>query len=368
MNKILIIAISCLLLVVSSVAGGYFYLEGEIKKPFKAGEEKIFEIKKGETGEEIAKNLEKEGLIKNDIYFLYDLFKGDKTGDLKDGYYCLSSSMNIPEIEDKLENGGLTNQIKITFPEGFRISQIEERIRINFQLITNNLQPTNNLQLSDFKIKDFKEDYEFLADAPDEANLEGYLFPDTYFFTCREPEVICKEGKPEILKCGEGDLNEIIGKFLSNFDKKLNSEFREEIKNQGENIFDIVKMASILEREVRTYEDRKIASGIFWRRLVVGQPLQSCATVAYVLGNTSWEFNEMRVDIAGGREIDSLYNTYKYKGLPAGPISNPGIESLKAAIYPQESDYNFFLNTSDGKTIFSKTLEEHNQNKIKYYR
>jgi len=113
-------------------------------------------------------------------------------------------------------------------------------------------------------------------------------------------------------------------------------------------------MASLIEKEVATDEDRKIVSGIFWKRLKNHYPLQSCATVAYALGVDKWRYS------VNDTQIESPYNTYKYIGLPAGPISNPGLSAIKAAIYPQESDYNYFLSKPDGETVFSRTLREHN--------
>jgi len=123
-----------------------------------------------------------------------------------------------------------------------------------------------------------------------------------------------------------------------------------------------------LEKEVRTFEDKKIVSGIFWGKIEQGEPLRSCATIAYIMGRENWTFDEMRKEIALGTEVDSPYNTYKYKGLPLGPICNPGIESILAAIYPQESDYWYYLSTGEGETIFSETLDKHNAAKEEYFK
>ncbi|HOA47458.1 MAG TPA: endolytic transglycosylase MltG [Candidatus Pacearchaeota archaeon] len=366
MSRVSIIIISCLLFIVLCLGGFYFYLESEVQKPFQADNKenitKTFKIEEKSGLREIAKNLKNEGLIKSDIAFVYYVLKNNKDH-LKDGYYCLSPVMTISEIVETMEEEQLKEEIKITFPEGFRLSQIEERLENYFQQFS-----TSNLQLSDFKTKNFKNQYGFLSDAPDEANLEGYLFPDTYLFYCFEPEVSCESGKPVISKCGKGDLNAIVQKFLTNFDKKLTSELREEIQIQGKSVFEIITMASILEKEVQTPDDKKIVSGIFWKRIKDGIPLQSCATIAYVLNEGEWTFSEMQTAIAKNKDIESAYNTYKYKGLPIGPISNPGIDAIKAAIFPEFTDYNYFLTDPvSGKTIFSKTLEEHNQNIVKYF-
>ena len=150
----------------------------------------------------------------------------------------------------------------------------------------------------------------------------------------------------------------MINYVLSNFRKKLTPELRLEIANQKKSIFDIVTMASLLEKEVRTLDDKKIASGILWKRLGVGMPLQLDATVNYITGKSDASV------LFKDAKIDSPYNTYKYKGLPKGPISNPGIDSIMAAIYPIQTKYWFYL--SDGITHFSETLQQHNAAKRRY--
>jgi UPF0755 protein len=145
--------------------------------------------------------------------------------------------------------------------------------------------------------------------------------------------------------------------MLANFGKKLNPELREKIAVQKKTIFDIVTMASLLEKEVITLDDKKIVAGILWKRLEIGMPLQLDATVNYVTGK-----NDPSVTIKD-TTIDSPYNTYKYKGLPKGPISNPGIDSIIATIYPKKTNYWYYL--TDGKTIFSETLQQHNTAKAK---
>ena len=138
---------------------------------------------------------------------------------------------------------------------------------------------------------------------------------------------------------------------------------RADISKQNKSIYDVITMASLIEKEVRTAEDMKIVSGIFWDRIKYGLPLQSDATLSYVLD-----------DKIGGHtieqtKIDSPYNTYKYRGLPPGPIANAGLNAIQAAINPIYTDYVYFLSEPEGgKTIYSKTLDEHNANKNKYLR
>ena len=146
--------------------------------------------------------------------------------------------------------------------------------------------------------------------------------------------------------------------MLVNFDKKLTPELRTQIQKQKKTIFEIITMASMIEKEVRSLNDKKIVSGILWKRISIGMPLQLDATINYITDK-----NDPGVAIKDTK-IDSPYNTYKYKGLPKGPISNPGIDSTTAAIYPTQTKYWYYL--TDGTTIFSETLQQHNEAKAKY--
>jgi len=275
-------------------------------------ENKLFSVERGQSLFQIAENLEKEGLIKNKFLFDFYIITKGISRKLQAGEYYLSPSMNIVGITKKIISGEVAKR-EVTIPEGFTIKQIEERL---------------NLKLPG-------------------ADLEGFLFPDTYQFSYGV------------------SAEEIVRKMSDNFDKKL-APYRNEISGAGLTIFEAITMASLLEKEVKTKEEKEIVSGIFWKRIKEGIPLDSCATIAYILGGGNWTFEEMRKEIAKGKEIDSPYNTYKYLGLPAGPICNPGLESIMAAVYPKDSEYWYCLSTPEGETVFSKTLEEHNIAQAKY--
>lgn len=323
----------------------FYFLKSEIKKPLNPADRtsKVIEIKQGEGAKEIAKKLEKNGIIKNKYYFLLYILKTNTRSQLKAGKYEFSPSMSIPVIVQKLISGDTyKEEVKITIPEGFRIDQIEERFK--------NSLKREKISITNFKIKDFKERYSFLADAPEDFNLEGYLFPDSYIF----------ENKQEM--SDEEVTKKAVLKMLDNFDKKLDKNLREEIKKQNKTIFEIIILASIVEKEVNKKEDREMVAGIFWKRLKEGKPLESCATIAYILKKDKWRYSYEET------RIESPYNTYLNKGLPRGPISNPGLEAIKAVIFPRESEYNYFLtDPKTGKTIFAKTIEEHLQNQQKYF-
>ena len=333
--KILLVGFCATLLI-----GGHFLFWNIIihtPKNINNSEQILFEIEQGQSFFLISENLEKNELIKNKYFFQIYAVLTAKYKNLKAGFYYLSPSMNIFEITKKLSQGK-NLQIKITIPEGFTIKQIEERLIS--KLKTQNSKP----QLKTENLKSFKDEFTFLKEIPDGATLEGFLFPDTYFF---EPNI-----KQE----------EIINIFLKNFDKKINQELRQEIKNQGKTIFDIITMASLLEKEVKTIQDKKMVSGILWKRLEYSIPLQVDATIIYITEKKTTKISKQET------QIDSPYNTYKYLGLPFGPICNPGIESIEAAIYPEQSNFWYYLSTPDGETIFSQTLEAHNLAKQKYLR
>lgn len=332
-SKIIIVFLTALLVAVLAV----LYFRNQVY--FSHGSDqssKIFEIKKGEGNAEIAANLQNEGIISNKVYFYYYLRTHDLAGKILPGNYQLSGNLTIPEVAIVITEKK-DEFLKITFPEGWTAKQMAER------LTANNLPGDEFLETAKNPSAELLAKFDFLSGLPEGAGLEGYLFPDTYFFS----------------KDATG--NGMVQKMLNNFGEKLTPEIRTEIVGQKKTIFEIVTMASILEGEVQSEEDRKIVSGLFWDRIENGQALQSCATVAFVLGEKKkqYSFDDTRVP--------SPYNTYLNRGLIPGPIANPGLVSILAALRPTETDYNFFLSDPEtGETIFSKTIDEHNANKVKY--
>ncbi len=298
-----------------------------------ANEQKIFVVEKGENFLRVAQNLKNENLIKNKLFFSGYIVLIRAQSQIKAGQYLLSPSMNIPQIAGKLIGGEIV-RLTLTFREGLTISEMEE------QMVKRGMDVRD--EMTSKKTEDYKSKFNFLSDAPNQANLEGYLFPDTYQLVLGE------------------NSDGIILKMLTNFENKLTADMRAEISRQKKSIFDIIIMASMLEKEVKTIEDKKIVSGILWKRMSIGMPLQVDATITYLTKRKS------TVIMMAELKIDSPYNTYKYKGLPSGPICNPGLESIIAAIYPQKSNYLFYLSTPEGRTIFSETAQEHGAAREKY--
>ncbi|MCH7623546.1 MAG: endolytic transglycosylase MltG [Nitrospinae bacterium] len=193
------------------------------------------------------------------------------------------------------------------------------------------------------KKADWWDNYDFLISRPRSADLEGYLFPDTY----------------RVFR--DASIKEIVQKMLDNFDNKISDELMVEIKRQGKTVHDILTLAAIIEKEVVGDKDRKIVADIFYKRLDAGMALQADSTVNYDSGASNARSS------AKDLEIDSPYNTYKYRGLPPGPIANPGLSSILAAIYPETNPYWYFLTTPDGEAVYNVTFEEHVEDKNKYY-
>jgi len=319
-----------------------------IPKSSSETEDKLFLIEKGENLFQIANKLEQEGMIRSRFFFDFFVFLKNSQSKLQAGEYSLNSSMNIIEIANKIISGD-TIKILITIPEGWNLRDIAWNFENKGMFQAEELFELIGFPLINYSVntdlpkpKDFSIDYEFLKDKPKNVNLEGYLFPDTY------------ETVP-----GAG-LESIVRKMLDNFDKKLTQDLREKIKEQGRTIFEIITMASLLEKEVKDFEEKKIVAGILWKRMENKIGLHVDATISYITGKKTVKISKQET------EIDSLYNTYKYRGLPLGPICNPGLESIIAAIHPANSDYWYYLSTPEGETIFNKTLEEHNIDKAEY--
>jgi UPF0755 protein len=301
----------------------------------------VIDIKSGQGTDAIAKDLKKNGLISSELAFKFFLWKDHISDKIKAGQYEFHAGQTMKEITDILISGRIIkNTQNVTLIEGWNIKDMDAYLAESGAMAGKNF-----LKLATSKISEWKFSYpkpDFLNDAPKGSDLEGYLFPDTY--------EIYQDKSAEYL----------IEKMLDNFDRKLTAEDRQEIARQKKSIYEIVTMASIIQKEVKTKDMRRV-SGIFWKRIANGQRLESCASLAYILG-----VNKKRYSYEDTL-IESPYNTYRQDGLPPGPISNPGSDAIKAAVYPENSPFIFFLSRPDtGETVFSRTLEEHNANKDKY--
>ncbi|MBZ9572962.1 endolytic transglycosylase MltG [Patescibacteria group bacterium] len=337
-----------LIVVLILVVGIWFWQGIYLPKESGTQTEIPFSIEKGQGLTDIASNLEKQGLIKSRFIFEFYALLLNSARNLQAGRYNLTAAMNTPQILSKLTQGDTIKE-KIIIIEGWNLRDIGWYFEGEGMFQAEELFEIASFPAVDYseatdlpQPKDFSDEFDFLKEKPKNIALEGYLFPDTY----------------EIEK--DAKIEEIIRKMLQNFNKKITQDLREEIATQEKTLFEILTVASLLEKEIKSYEDRQITAGILWKRLRTGWPLQVDATLTYLTGKASGELTKQDL------EIDSHYNTYRYYGLPLGPICNPGLASIKAAIYYEDSPYWFYLTTPEGETIFSKTLEEHNIARFNY--
>jgi UPF0755 protein len=342
-----IIAIVVILLIIV-IPLGYLFNLFYFSSPSPSAPTIKFIIEKGEGVGKISYKLKEAGIIKSRFLFETFVWLKGLSRNFQYGIFDLKKGMSFKKIIE-LTTVPQKEEREIQIIEGWNLRDIGFYLENHGIFQAEELWEVAGFPAVDYrkaenlpKPKDFSEEFSFLADKPKYVGLEGYLFPDTY----------------RINK--DSSVEEIVRKMLQNFDKKLSFDLREEIKKQGKTIFSVVTMASIIEKEVAKPEDMQMVSDIFWRRLRAYMPLQADSTVNYITGRNLPAVSSVDV------KIDSPFNTYKYAGLPLGPISNPGLNAIRAAIYPKPNPYWYFLTTPEGEVIYSKSLDEHNKNKAKY--
>jgi UPF0755 protein len=331
------------------VLGGAFTIYANIKihRPASTGSETVtFSVPKGATTSDVAGSLEEKRLISGSTLFvLYAKFTG-VSGKIQAGDYMLNTNMSMKQIAETLASGKVTRNVKrVVILEGWTNSQVQGKLK-ELGLVTD--QTFTDAVSSE-------HGFAFAAEAK-LSDYEGYLFPDTYQFDA------------------DLDAGGIIQAMLSNFEGKITDQMLFDMKTKNLSMKEVVTMASLIESEVgraasvqltsdvraTMQREREIVASVFYNRLGMDMALQSDATINYITRN-----GDRRAQLSD-LEIDSPYNTYKYTGLPPGPISNPGIDSIRAAIYPADSSYVYFLHDPSGVAYFARTLEEHNSNREKY--
>jgi UPF0755 protein len=346
-SKIFIYSFLAVIAVAAIIIFSYY---SDINSPVSsAGEPIKFTVASGENVKEIGRNLRQAGLIKSEFHFAVYVWQTKNNAKIQAGTYQFSQRLTIKEIVAALAAGKIINEEKeITVIPGWDLRDIAKYLQDQAIASTTGFYQLAGEPLKKYaggKLPDFSQDFSILADKPKSYGLEGYLFPDTYRLF------------------NQATARDVIEKMISNLDAKFTPTMRAAIAQKGETIYQVITLASIIEKEVRIAEDRKIVSGIFWNRLAIGQALGSDATLSYILGDNNAAHS------TGQTKIDSPYNTYRHAGLPPGPICSPSLDAIMAAIYPAATDYYYFLtDPKSGQTIFSKTLEEHNRNKAKYLR
>jgi len=316
MKKIITVV---LLLVIIIICGVFWWKNGMSPVNFANKESIVFVVQKGSGLKEIAGKLEEAKLIKNRIIFFLYARLGKYEGKIQAGDFRLSPSMNVKEIAGNLTHGTL--DIWVTVTEGKRATEIAEILKEKI--------PTYNFSWKNILVSN-----------------EGYLFPDTY--------LIPKDTNIEM----------VVSQMKNNFEQKyseINTSNSKLTKTQ------IIILASLIEREAITNAEKPIIAGILLNRLNAGMALQVDATIQYAKGQNAinkkwWE----PVTVQEYKSVISPYNTYLQPGLPPGPISNPGLEALRAAANPTDTDYLYYIHGKNGQIRYAKTLQEHNENIQRY--
>lgn len=283
-------------------------------------------VAKDETGAQIGDRLYQEGAIQSPLAFRIALRLTGTMDKLQQGHYQIPTSASIHDIIGLLQKGRL-KAIKVTIPEGFTIQQIAD------ELAKDGLVRSKEAFLQEAKVY---VPYQYMyGPAKVDYRVEGFLFPCTY-------EIPVNSTPKEILSIMAGEMN-----------KQLTPEIRAKIQARHLTIFQFITLASLVEKEAKFDEDRPIIAAVFMKRLAIGMPLQSCASIQYILG-----YPKPLLSVAD-TEIQNPYNTYLHKGLPPGPIANPGMKSMEAVLNAPQTDYLFFVADKEGHHHFTKTYEEH---------
>lgn len=293
-----------------------------------------FEVKKGASLSSVAQDLYDEGVIRSKLWFRY---KGqDMAKNIKPGTYDLEPELDIYKIYEIIQKGEQEEQIKLTFPEGFILHQFAEKIE-EAQLGTAEefIQATEDY----FELKGYDIDTSNLY-----FKMEGYLFPDTYYFTKKQ------------------SIDEIVKKLATTMDSVFTDEYNAKAKDMGLSRHQLLTIASLIEREAYNDAERATIAGVIYNRLDKGMLLQIDATVIYGLGEGKEHMTRV---LYADLEKDNPFNTYRNTSLPPGPIASPGKKSIEAALYPEDHDYLYYV-LGEGGHVFAKTFNEHKINVNKY--
>jgi UPF0755 protein len=303
-------------------------------RPYKgySGNEQFVEIPPGAGPASIGRRLVEAGVIRDTLGFRYELARSGAGRRLQAGEYRFDRPMTVKEVVSKIARGEV-HLLPITFREGLTILEMAQV----------------------FESKGFGPAAEFVAAASDPApirgldstarDLEGYLFPDTYTMA------------------RQATAAQLVTRMVAGFEQALTPKLRDDAAARGLSVRELVTLASIIEKETGKAEERSLVAAVYANRLRIGIPLQADPTVIYALQRAGrYNGNLTRADL----QSDSPYNTYRYPGLPPGPIAAPGRASLEAAVRPADAPYIYFVSRGDGSHAFATTLPEHNQNVFEF--
>ena len=332
------LALVALLIVAAAAAAAWVYVRAQ--RPYKgfAGDEQFVELPQGAGSRTIGDRLVAGGVVRDRLTFRLALWVTGKGRYLKAGEYRFDRAMTPAEVVDKIARGDVF-VVHVTFPEGltsFDMAKIFE---------------SHGLGTAASFVAAAKDPTLVRAIDPEAASLEGYLFPDTYAVPRRT------------------DAAKLVGLMVAQFEHAWTPALRAAAAARHLTAHQAVTLASIVEKETAQPSERPTVAAVYENRLRIGMPLQCDPTVIYALQLAGrYDGNIHKQDLS----VDSPYNTYRYPGLPPGPIASPGRASLDAAVHPADADYLYFVSRNDGTHVFSRTLDEHNRNvqkfQIEYFR
>lgn len=326
----------CLFLVIVAAVGVFaLRVRAGLHQPLDIEEPLFLSVKSGDTLYGIANKLSEQEIIDSGGLLVWaDRLYGPKPIFAAD-YLIEPGTTTLGLYEALTEGKSISPDKQVTIVEGLTLAQTADEL-VEAGIIADK---DAFLAVAEGQAQTFKADYDVLQDLPAKATLEGYLFPNTYrFFPNSEPEVV-------------------IRKMVSTLDQRFDDDLIANVKASGRTLHQVITLASIVEREVQSDEDMGVVAGLFTNRLQIGMALQADSTVGYLTksGRARSTFEDL--------EIDSPYNTYKYPGLPPGPISNPGWRAIAATINPTPTDYLFFLTDKQGNVYYASDLAGHNYNR-----
>jgi UPF0755 protein len=324
--------------VAASIAAYFFYQR--VHQPFRGyqGDSQLVDIPPGSSTRTIGERLIAAGVIRDDITFRLALWATGEARRLKAGTYRFDREMSAPDVVDKLARGDV-DLVPITFREGLTIAEMAVLFEAaGFGPAASFVSAAGDASV----VRDLD---------PTAANLEGYLFPDTYALPRHT------------------DASQLVKAMTGRLLQVMTPDLRAAAAAHGLSVRQLVTLASIVEKETGRADERPVIASVYSNRLRTGMGLQCDPTVIYALLLAGrYDGNLRRVDL----QFDSPYNTYRYPGLPPGPIAAPGKESLTAAANPADTDYLFFVSRNDGSHAFARTLDEHNRNvqrwQVQYFR
>jgi len=320
------------------LAGAWIWVG--VGRPYKgyAADEQFVEIPQGAGMYAIGRDLVDAGVVRDMATFRSAVTLSGRGRHLQAGEYRFDRAMSAREVVEKIARGEVYLR-PLTFPEGLSIKQMAELYE------SKGFGPAS-------AFKSAAANRELVGSVDRGArDLEGYLFPDTYNLSRRMT------------------ADQLVEKMVAGFDHALTPELRQQGDARGLSVRQLVTLASIVEKETGRPEERPVVAAVYANRLRIGMGLQCDPTVIYALDRVGrYNGNLTRADLL----FDSPYNTYRYAGLPPGPIASPGRASLEAAAHPADVPYRYFVSRNDGSHVFATTLEEHNRNvqeyQVRYFR